>query len=796
MTKFVFDNGKNIFQAYDKSEVDRFLFGKGNAENGVEYLSKDIWGVNSENWFEGVEKEEYKTSTFSGFATSWEISTAKKVKSIKFKVRSRAESNITEIRVRIESGLFALEKSLFVDIGSTMQTVEFPVFATIPAGTVWIGIAANQISTFMHADAGAVYYNYKYWTNGDISHLDELKETDGSVRKLYIETICFDDLQIPENYIGQNKLNFAQVITPVNLFDCNDSDSCIPDYWYYSTTIGATIAPIQNEATINAYHALKIKTYDAENITICAYPAEPIYKIYWVGCCDADMKLISYQITNSYLPITVSIPAGTVYLVASAQLNKTASYTRSYLEKTMFVKGTESPTEYYSYFEPYWLLKDCKAENDDHATVENLASIIGKNENTVKLCLPDFYDLVVNDTFELFYKGIINAVNPDLYDVVVQCTKGNAFDKRFIITPTTVENLPLTVSLYGINHNLLDEKTITLKIHAKATSPATQKNILCVGDSLTQGGTWVHELKRRLTASGGTPTGDNLSNINFIGTREYNGVHYEGYGGWTFNSYNTANVNTNARIITCSHDKTESDDQHSIYKDGNNVQWKLETINENTIKILCVTGEGTNFPTTGTLVWVSGGVNHSDIVYTASEIAAGNPFWNTAESKVDFAAYAENCGVDSIDYVYVLLGWNNASTSESDYKTQAQTFIDNVQADFPNAKIVLIGLEIPARDGLGNNYGANGVYSKYYGLMQFVFNIDRWYKELAASNTNVYSVNLAGQFDTAHNMPTATRTVNSRNPATETYQSNGVHPASYGYLQIADAAYRDITTRL
>ena len=146
--------------------------------------------------------------------------------------------------------------------------------------------------------------------------------------------------------------------------------------------------------------------------------------------------------------------------------------------------------------------------------------------------------------------------------------------------------------------------------------------------------------------------------------------------------------------------------------------------------------------------------------------------------------------------MYVLIGWNSASWNEADYKAAAETFVDNVHDSFPNAKVIFIGLQIPARDGLGVNYGATGIYSNYYGLMQYVFNLDSWYKDVASDNTNVYSINLSGQFDTEYNMPTSTRQVNSRNSETETYQSNGVHPASSGYYQIADAVYRDIVMRL
>ena len=606
-----------------------------------------------------------------------------------------------------------------------------------------------------------------------------------------LETISIDDL--PDKTITQDKLSFATTVVGINLFDYTSEDMCKPDYWYYGTSIGAVISPTQSQYTINTYHALTIPVYDAETITLGLYPATPTTEVYWVGAVDADMKLLSYQTINSPMPITYTLPEGTVYFLASLKLSNAGAPT--YLPRIMAVSGTEI-TKYVPYEAPYYFLEDCKAEAEKPEEIVTMQTILGADENTVKLCLPDAYDLVVGDTFEMFYKGIVNAVNTDIYDVVVDCSKGSAYAKKFVITPTIAETLTMAVTLYGINHNVLDSKTVSLRVHGKANSPSSAKNILCVGDSLTTGGVWPKELYRRLTASDGTPQGDGLNNINFIGTRVLSGVHYEGYGGWSLNSYNNESVNYNARIITCTHDKTEAEDQHSIYKDSSNTQWKLETIESGQIKIIAVTGEGREFSDTGTLTWVSGGVNHSDIVYTAQTRAAGNPFWDSTAGKVDFASYASRLGVSGIDFVYVLIGWNSAGWSESEYKTSAQTFIDNVHTSYPNAKIIFVGLEIPARDGLGANYGATGVYSKYYGLMQFVFNLDKWYEEIASNNSNVYHVNLAGQFDTEHNMSVSTRPVNVRNSQTEEYQSNGVHPATSGFMQIADAVYRDITARL
>lgn len=420
-----------------------------------------------------------------------------------------------------------------------------------------------------------------------------------------------------------------------------------------------------------------------------------------------------------------------------------------------------------------------------------------QTEEKASLVCPQSYDLIVGDTFELFYKGIIDSFNSDAFYISASCPIGSGYKKKYIVTPTEAGSYDLVLKLYDSNDAIIDQKTIALVVKSTPTSPATLKNILCVGDSLTQNGVWVGEMKRRLCNTGGTPTGFNLSNIAFIGTCSNEGANYEGYVGFTFAKYNTNYISVDAKLITCTHDKTEAEDQHSVYADGVGNRWKLETINTNNIKIILVSGTASTIPSSGTLTWVSGGVNHSAITYTAVSDVTGNPFWNDSLNKVDFASYASSLDVSSIDYVYVLLGWNDWWNSINNIKTQAQTFITNVHASFPDAKVVLIGLEIPALDGLGTNYGSyTGIISNYISMLQFVHDIDAIYEELVNENTNVYHVNLSGQFDTEHNMPQSTRAVNTRNSETETYQSNGIHPANSGYLQIADATTRHFVSIL
>lgn len=441
-------------------------------------------------------------------------------------------------------------------------------------------------------------------------------------------------------------------------------------------------------------------------------------------------------------------------------------------------------------------------EEYEEVNAEYLVNEINELKSTqllkASLKTPSQYELVVGDTFELFYKGIVDAINADLFHIEIECSKGNPYKKRFIFTPTTenVGTIPMTIKLYDLQYNLLDTKIVNLVIKPKATSPATERVVLYVADSLGSNGYVADEFNRRLVGNGGSPIADNMNNISFIGNCESvtNGVKYEGYGGWTFNTYNNESKSSAFMWITTNHDKT-SDDQHSTYKDSNNIIWKLETIEDNRIKLIRTSASGT-LPSSGTLTWSADGVHHTDIVYTSSEQASGNPFWNESVSKVDFANYVSNQGKTSLDYVYVLLGWNSYGIPIYTYKQQVKTFIDNVLASFPNCKIVLLGLEIPSQDGLASNYGASGSYSNYHNLMNYVWALNELYTIISDEYDNVSFINICGQFDTENNMSTGTRPVNTRNSKTETYQTNGLHPTQNGYYQIADSCYRDFVHKL
>ena len=96
---------------------------------------------------------------------------------------------------------------------------------------------------------------------------------------------------------------------------------------------------------------------------------------------------------------------------------------------------------------------------------------------------------------------------------------------------------------------------------------------------------------------------------------------------------------------------------------------------------------------------------------------------------------------------------------------------------------------------MGTNYGAgSGILPHFYKTLRSVNGYNLALQ--AMCNEAAYSsfcrfISIAPQFDSEYNMQSTNRPVNTRNSTTEYFGTNGVHPDTEGYYQIADAVYRD-----
>ncbi len=177
-----------------------------------------------------------------------------------------------------------------------------------------------------------------------------------------------------------------------------------------------------------------------------------------------------------------------------------------------------------------------------------------------------------------------------------------------------------------------------------------------------------------------------------------------------------------------------------------------------------------------------------------------NPLYSSALGRISFKAFADEFCEGRIDVVYVLLGWNSMAPLGKDLSgllSSLKTFARRLHEDFPNARMRLMGLQMPSPDGgTGHSYGAapDG-YADAHGLALAAHRLNETYAQCAASDEFapwMRYLEVAAQFDSDYCMPRAETPVNVRSTVTETLGVNGVHPSTEGYLQIADAVFRDL----
>ena len=411
-----------------------------------------------------------------------------------------------------------------------------------------------------------------------------------------------------------------------------------------------------------------------------------------------------------------------------------------------------------------------------------------------RIVMPDVIYGVVGDELQVFTRGVIEAMNPYNLPYNFISSIGNSYPRYFDVTPvvSNIGTTTLTVNVTDLSKNVLSTKTINIVVASSTGQPSTLKNILTVGDSLMTGPcTWAGEVARRLQGIGGTPAGYGYNNIQFVGDWAMAASSTQactGYGGWTWENYIGTSGATSGHILTGSFDKDKTD-VNAYYTDGTNL-WNIEYATG----ALKIHGSGT-LASSGTLTYVSGGTHTSNIVYTAKTDEPESPFWSVASSSISFYNWANRNGISKIDGLYVLLGWNQTGESTTTMATAVRSFLDKFHTDYPNGVVRLVGVQIPSvTGGLGNNNGATATTGNYYWTIKTANDINITYQSIA--NEATYSgwvryIGTAAQFDSENNMPQSATAVNTRNATTESRGSNGVHPATAGYYQIADAVFRE-----
>lgn len=180
------------------------------------------------------------------------------------------------------------------------------------------------------------------------------------------------------------------------------------------------------------------------------------------------------------------------------------------------------------------------------------------------------------------------------------------------------------------------------------------------------------------------------------------------------------------------------------------------------------------------------------------ESDAASPF--VTDGHVNFRAYLTANGFDDPDFVVIGLG-TNGTFDESErtaaeitaFLVSADSIINKVVADIPNVKVGVLYVIPPSKeqDSFGQNYQSGysrGIYRLNMHLYNELFKV-RYGTGGTHEHAQVSLIPAHVNIDVEHNMMFIHKKYNARNDSTFCRQSNGVHPGTDGYEQMADTVY-------
>jgi len=160
-------------------------------------------------------------------------------------------------------------------------------------------------------------------------------------------------------------------------------------------------------------------------------------------------------------------------------------------------------------------------------TIEKVAPM--DNKDTFLAFLPKEICVAAGRTIELYNNQVSWCGNIDNYHFKWSCSVGKAMKRKFTITGTTplIGEYPLSLTVY--DNNMVRIVTVQTIIKIVSSTIINPKNIVTIGDSLTNAKPWLSELR---TISG--------NKFTMVGTKGTAPLKHEGRSGFSANNYLTA----------------------------------------------------------------------------------------------------------------------------------------------------------------------------------------------------------------------------------------------------------------
>lgn len=352
-----------------------------------------------------------------------------------------------------------------------------------------------------------------------------------------------------------------------------------------------------------------------------------------------------------------------------------------------------------------------------------------------RLDLRSNYIGVAGRNLEIFRRGIVDSADPyrfdwDWYGDIV----GEQFRRRFIMPAPSAGNYEGVVTLRDDEGRYVAASTALANIVAAGSSPVSNINVLAVGDSLTANGTYVTELERMITGTGGTPAGLTLSNVTFVGSQGTPPASHEGQSGQSLQWF------------------AQNESSPFVYSGVLDIDQYATDNSISSIDCVVIL-----------LTWNA----WTNITYTEPDQ------FSTYEGYMQELIDAFQAHNASIKIVLVGLPLPNPDGQADDYGYSGSGSATGYAS-------------------------ANGLRRLAFGYNLMLQNLANDYRtsHTATAGLDVFYVDSAARFDLEYNAVTQTVAVNERNAATETIGANGVHPDTEGYYQIADVVLGAINAAL
>ena len=199
-------------------------------------------------------------------------------------------------------------------------------------------------------------------------------------------------------------------------------------------------------------------------------------------------------------------------------------------------------------------------------------------------------------------------------------------------------------------------------------------------------------------------------------------------------------------------------------------------------------GSGNRFTGTGGYSWA----NYAENPNTLPSAYPNNYLWDSANNHISMNYLVNSLGENHLEYAVILLGWNDYESgafgphfSWDTMRQRAKRVIENIHNYYSACKIVLESYHYmyPLHRVSYGNALPQVRQNKY------IYDLNRFYQEIANEYEYVEFVQMSIQIDVLHNMVFEEEKVNKRSEEIVKYCKDVVHPSDIGFYQYSDAEF-------